>query len=241
MQPTQPILLDSLILSALDDASYRSASTHQAEVIQHLCHTSAIRRTGEVLLLSEELKLPNGTHAINNGSVNGAHDQALPSRLKVVMTEPVMQGYCREDHTQIIVTPPTNKQVPEDATEQSFPKVVDLNIDEDFLAAALMGDLDGPLEDTAPTEEGVAQQPNGHLQPDAVASSDHRRTAKVVVHSTIPARHLLSPNPPQSEDGTIQVLVKTQDLGRLGLFGGDFVSRYRLPIVRPKASSDCKC
>ena len=155
---------------------------------------------------------------------------------RIVMTEPVLQGYLEPGNTEILVLPPTDAPAQIEGNgpdaKRSARKVsqAHYDVDEDFLAASVMGGLDGP---SGPALNGFSPSA---LSPIASPSlrSDKSQSIPSALHSrsrTIAIQALrnpvdtttLQPVPPVDEDDETQVFVRTSDLGRLGLFSGTYV------------------
>lgn len=181
-------------------------------------------------------------------------------RWKVAMTEPVLQGAAVKGLTRFLVLPPSGEEDEETggaSLETMYSSETeddsldfDFEIDESFLASTVLAPrqhngsayptpLTSPLPQH-PSSDSNALALNGlsHASfPLHASSSPHNKpssgsavTPVSLVHPV--PRDLLVPSPDKDEDDVSRILVATADLGRLGLFSGDWVA------LRPSSEGD---
>jgi len=230
LKVSRPIQLTQIILVAEDEDSYSWACHHQQGLKSHFCASERIYKQGERVSIPCVGGLQNGAHP-NGDSVD--EPAIRTAKFEIVMTEPVLRGYCSSVSTEFIVTPPSdfraNHHSESDLTTGSF------DIDEDFLAASLLGGLSDEEDSDDRMKEnlelnGGQQAPtlgptNGFsLHAHENRSKSHHRMVCVASLGKIlerPLQHLLSEG---VEDETLIASIRTEDLGKLGLFHGDRVS-----------------
>ncbi|KWU43793.1 AAA-domain-containing protein [Rhodotorula sp. JG-1b] len=233
-----PIALSSVILTALDADSYANAQSAGSD-------------------LDERLARPD-RDLVRQGAV--VHVSGL-GRWKVAMTEPVMQGGIVRKQTRLLVLPPTKSAeagsaeaaggtstsasdalADDDGDEDDEPSgdssqdaFADFDLDEAFLASSVL--LPRKAHATPLTSPLPA-----HLDTHKMASFPMLEYSRTLYEETgplvgaapldfaIPAE-LLTPEPDADEDDNWRAFVSTQDLGRLGLFSGDWA------VLRQPASS----
>ncbi|GAA5930797.1 AAA family ATPase peroxin 6 [Sporobolomyces koalae] len=215
--------LTSVIFFALDSTSYDFSSQEQAAFVDRLANTAEVVREGDVVRLER-----------------GAW--------QVAMTEPVLQGAVVKGQTRIVVLPPTEEDsVPAKSEQASHSSEDDepldddndddFDIDESFLANSVLTPATsrfGPTPLTSPLSTGSRQKqffPLGALSASTSAVSSPSRIVPAPLSHPI-ASDLLTPVPDPDEDDTARAFLSTADLGRLGLFSGDWA------VLRGHESND---
>lgn len=187
----QVIPLQEVFVQALSSSAYSSAKSDLAAFEDWLCHGQRILRQDSVL------------------SQDGPHGS--PLLYKLIMTEPVLQGYAQKSQTLFTLLPPTedrpavngrgdqSSSVPEDAHIEFDDE--DLEIGESFLAGSLV-----PQSTLYPQENGSPTI--------SVPLFAHELTARP---SSTPIYSAL-------DDQTMYV--RTVDLSKIGVLDGDWVSAF---------------
>jgi peroxin-6 len=219
-----PIVLSSIVLVSHDTGSYELASKEFRTFETRLKVRGDVLRQGDTLELSEDAA----------GEMEG-----VSSSWSIVMTDPVLQGVYKEGLTRFLVLPPqqgdtgkgrlaiTNGDEQKEETgeeDQGEEEEGDeFEIDESFLANSVL---------TPPPSAFLALPPvsplkgeiifNGTtLAPAPLPSSGTLITPLALLHP-IPSC-LLIPRPADDEDDHPRCYLRTSDLGRLGIFSGDWV------------------
>lgn len=232
-----PIALSSVILIALDADSYAKAQSAGSD-------------------LDERLARPD-RDLVRHGAV--VHVPGL-GRWKVAMTEPVMQGEIVRKQTRLLVLPPTRNAdsgsaeaadgtstsasdtLADDEDEDDEPSgdssqdaFADFDLDEAFLASSVLlprkahaTPLTSPLPAHLDTHK-MASFPM--LEPSRTLYEEMGHLVGAAPLDFAISSELLTPEPDADEDDNWRAFVSTQDLGRLGLFSGDWA------VLRQSASS----
>ncbi|GAA5903296.1 AAA family ATPase peroxin 6 [Sporobolomyces salmoneus] len=221
----RPVPLTSLVLFAPDSPSYTYASDQQDAFISQL-------ESGEIIRERGSLKLKEG-------------------KWKVAMAEPVLQGVVVKGQTRVIVLPPPGQGDDENENDSSSTKTLedrlriskveendsqddeeeDFEIDESFLANSILTSGShstrfGQTPLTSPLSTSSKQRqffPLDGLTSSTVTLNQQRsRLVPLALDHPIPSE-LLTPVPDQEEDDVPRAYLSTNDLGRIGLFSGDWV------------------
>lgn len=169
---------------------------------------------------------------------------------RVAMAEPVLQGVVVHGQTQVLVLPPQgsdahgSSESPEglpngsrdehdgsttEEEEADDEELLDFEIDENFLAGSVLSPLrsantplTSPLTDSKHSSFPLLSASTASLTP---AQGPAPRAGSVV--SAVALTHpvpseLLVPQPDADEDDVPRAFVATAELGRLGLFSGDW-------------------
>lgn len=228
---TRPVPLASIVLISLDSAAYAFASSDKAAFEAEMERAQAIIREGEVIGITS--------------------DRDSARRWKVAMTEPVLQGVFQRGYTRFIVLPslggadqgsvesvttsmpaPENSNVdhpsPSDSDDDE-----DLEIDESFLAASVLGPSrpsqpSTPLTSPPSKPDGFQQTFRSSQLDQATTQSPQRRTPGSIVLQPQNLQHpvpqdSLVPRPSGDEDDTPRLYLRSADLGRIGVFSGDWL------------------
>lgn len=197
-------------MQALSTESYSAAKAHSSALEDWLCCDQRILRQDSVYTI-DPLSL----------SQEDTRDTGSPSRLeyRLIMSEPVLQGYAQKGQTSFVLLPPTevkpgvNGDV---ATGSSFTEELnsdfgddDLEIDEGFLANSLGRHLGTNSHAT----NGHSGLTNGAISTDNTAST---------LHQAFIASPLPGDIHPDLDDHT--VYIRTADLTKVGILDGDWVS-----------------
>lgn len=180
-----------------------------------------VLREGEVLLLEDE--------------------EGRARRWKVAMTEPVLQGVAQKGVTRFLVLPSptsveelTNGAAPEEEDTQDDAASDDasdeFDIDESFLANSVLTPprLSLPSSPAFPPPTNVLALTNGYMNHSTPTPRAPHGTliTPFELQQPVPAE-LLVPRPKEEEDDAPRVYLRTADLGRLGVFSGDWVVAER--------------
>ncbi|GAA6055837.1 hypothetical protein JCM3770_004784 [Rhodotorula araucariae] len=216
---TSPVQLTSVVLVALDSKSYASAA-HPAD-----------GRSLEARLADSD-----GAGLVREGT---AIRLAGAGRYRVAMAEPVLQGIVARGQTQVLVLPPQGGENEDgallpngtsedaDATDDEDEEdLLGIELDENFLANSVLSQLrlaNTPL--TSPLPEGQLATSTSFPLATSLADTGTARTGTAV--AALPLEHpvpaeLLVPAVDADEDDIPRVYVATTELGRLGLFSGDW-------------------
>lgn len=151
-------------------------------------------------------------------------------RWRVAMTEPVLQGVIRKGTTKFLVLPPSGEEAVEEGDapriedglateekedqegEEEEEEEQDFDIDESFLAASLLAPT------PQPTPSFALALTNGHPTPSTLPLGS--LSPSPLLHP-IPSA-LLIPRPTPEEDDTARCYLRMSDLGRIGMFSGDW-------------------
>ncbi|GAA5964160.1 hypothetical protein JCM3765_005357 [Sporobolomyces pararoseus] len=217
--------LSSVILFAIDSESYSFASERQEAFI-------SLVENGEVIREGDVLRLKQG-------------------KWKVAMAEPVLQGAIVKGQTRVIVLPPSGQEMGEEdekpsSTSSSGQQLKltnhaceeddsqdddeEFEIDESFLANSVLTSAShqtrfGQTPLTSPLLTSSKQRqffPLGDLS--ETAGEQQQERSRLV---PLPLQHailseLLTPVPDQEEDDVPRAYLSTSELGRIGLFSGDW-------------------
>lgn len=234
---TRPVPLSSVILVALDTESYATATADAAAFERRMEEQGDVVREGEVIA-GQARELGNWKVAMAEPVLQGIVKRGFTSFL--VLPSPsngVQELENGEEHAEVEQGDTQDDEETVRGAEDSEEDDVDAyEIDEAFLAASV---LSPPRRSLPPTpispprlspNNGLALT-NGHasfpLSPTASIPAPKRPTSSLSVTAR-PLQHsvhsaLLVPRPRDDEDDTPRVYLRTQDLGRLGLFSGDWV------------------
>lgn len=223
---TRLIPLTSVILFALDSQSYSYASAQQDAFLEKIGRSGNSSQSGVITREGETLKLNEG-------------------RWKVAMAEPVLQGAIIKGETRLLVLPPSGDEDDEEAgrtatstqdhsrrTSQSSgeddSQDEDFEIDESFLANSVLtphhNNRFGQTPLTSPLSNSSRQKqffPLGELSATTSTSSRHSQLTPIPLSHAVSSQ-LLAPSPEQDEDDVPRAFLTTIDLGRIGLFSGDW-------------------
>ncbi|BGP43176.1 peroxisomal assembly protein [Rhodotorula kratochvilovae] len=225
---TTPIPLTSVVLVALD---------------AHSCAHAAHPATGHSL--EARLADADGADLVREGATLCLTGQGAADRYRVAMAEPVLQGVVVRGQTQVLVLPPQGDDAAaggdgvtlpngtsehgdateDDEEEEEEELLLDFDLDENFLANSVLSPLraaNTPLTSPLPDHKlaNVSSFPLSALAPAPAARAGSVVSAVPLAHP-VPSE-LLVPAPDADEDDVPRAYVATAELGRLGLFSGDW-------------------
>ncbi|GAA5824221.1 hypothetical protein JCM5353_000355 [Sporobolomyces roseus] len=222
---TQLIPLTSVILFALDSTSYTYASAQQDAFLGKIGGERS-SQSGVVIREGDTLRLNEG-------------------RWKVAMAEPVLQGAIIKGETRLLVLPPSgededHEEADKSATSQDHSRRTsqssqeddsqdeDFEIDESFLANSVLtphhNNRFGQTPLTSPLSTSSRQKqffPLGELSSSTPPITRQSHLTPIPLSHPVSSR-LLTPMPEQDEDDVSRAFLSTMDLGRIGLFSGDW-------------------
>jgi hypothetical protein len=198
--------LVELVLVALSASAYHVAETSPADIQQELAARRRILRQHDIVNIVVPSHLPNGS-----GSGPQRHDL----QYRVVMLQPVAQGYVIEGKTKVVVIPNQLHEAPIEPNCHNFDELMtpseDSNseINENFLIHSVLGELGteaslarsataGDLGDHHPVNAKFSAQPLAMAFLDSIHHGAYA-----------------------DQDG----FIRTAELARIGIFSGDWV-RY---------------
>jgi hypothetical protein len=196
--------LFELVLVALSAPAYHIAETSPADIQRELAAHRRILRQHDIVNVATSSHLPNG-----GCSQSQMHDL----QYRVVMLQPVAQGYVMEGKTKIIVIPDQLLEIPVAPNTVNFKESVSSSedgnseINENFLIHSILGQLGTEASLTRSTMAegfGDCKPANTHFwaQPLKMDFMDF-------IHQDTYA----------DQDG----FIRTADLARAGIFSGDWV------------------
>lgn len=211
IQPVDILQLSGLFLCAKHRAAYEWAQKPQN--LQDLLYAPSF--TDRIYRQGEEVRTDT------NGGVY---------EYRIAMTEPVLQGTIAQDSTQIVVLPPAGLAGPSSRGPVASTRKVSqarFDVDEDFLAASMMGRLEVSVPAVAKQHNGAAHSNGSGKELEA-----RKDTVRVITLQRKVEPNSIRPTPSAEEDEEIQAFVRTSDLGRLGLFSGSYVRQSRYCVFR---------
>ena len=199
-----PTPLFELVLVALSASAYHVAETTPANIERELAADRRILRQHDIVNISSPSHLPNGS-----GSQSQRHDL----QYRVIMLQPVAQGYVKEGKTKIVVIPDQLLEAPFESNPSDFNEPVSSSedgnseINENFLIHSILGQLG---TETSLTRSVMAEDFGDHhpvntkflaqpLTMDFMDSTNHDVCA--------------------DQDG----FIRTAELAKAGIFSGDWV------------------
>ena len=216
---TSPVLLSQVVLSASSASVYASATSNTQCIQDWLCENQRILRQGETY------RIPHHAHA---GLANG-YKEAHHISLKVLMCQPVLQGYADEAKTEFVLIQSANDEVVHDAMDPAT-QVSHLDIDEDFLAASFLGELSAVSAGRSLTNgfgsPGVhtPSAASDMLDASYVSNIDAgKRTVPISAWRYQPFGDELLPAPQTGSDPEARAFANAATLVQLGVFSGDKV------------------
>ncbi|BGP35154.1 peroxisomal assembly protein [Rhodotorula toruloides] len=209
LRVAQTLPLASAIFLSLDSSSYTNVSDKSGRL--------------ETLLAGKDADL------VREGDVV---DLPGVGRWKVAVTEPVLQGAFVKGKTRLLVLPPADGGAQEeeavdpglangtDASEED--DLLDFDIDDSFLASSVLPSRRShatPLTSPLPSSTQNGKPFPFIANPPATHSGTP--ISALPLSFPVPAESLI-PTPDADEDDLPHALATTADLGRLGLFSGDW-------------------
>ncbi|KAH0584181.1 hypothetical protein H2248_009739 [Termitomyces sp. 'cryptogamus'] len=204
VSPTELVLLTEVVVMALSTLAYQIVCERESMLEDWLCREHTILRHGDV----HTLRQPPC-----NGNDNSSSSVAYSYRL--VMVEPILQGYARKGTTRFIVVLSDG----DDTTYASIdPETVEcenevVEIDEAFLAKSTVP----PVLD-----------PHGTVKEAANAVDTFSQDAEISFHT------MSLPHPINLAADHCTLYTRTVDLSKIGIQNGDWT------LVRPSSTSNSR-
>ncbi|KAG8760764.1 peroxisomal assembly protein [Serendipita sp. 396] len=214
ISPITPVSLGEVILATRSESAYIFANTDRKKFEATLLSSCRFVREGETLSLHPPTEDGNG-HSPNSH----------PHQYRVIMTDPVRQGFFNSNKTRIIVvsdvqekTPDSSSSAPSDEAWMSDEEPGS-DLDESFLLSTLTN-----KEDNQPTQRSQELDAGEkEVTFDVLALHESKVTST-------------------NEYSDITVIIKTTELAKLGVFSGDWVvasnplNRSAMQLVRVEGS-----
>lgn len=238
----RPVALSSVILVSVDAKSYAVATNNAAAFESQLAEQNEVLREGEVISLAGaggstgRWKVAMAEPVLQGVMQKGyTRFLVLPSAAGL---EEAGDGTAGEGHAELEAAAAFSSEEDtgrgaEDSEEEDKD---DYEIDEAFLAASVLSPGRHSLPPTPrsppPSSANGLALTNGHTSfphgpsSSPTAPSNNSATSIAVLPASLQqpiSSPLLIPRPPTDEDDTPRVYLRTSDLGRLGLFSGDWV------------------
>lgn len=144
---------------------------------------------------------------------------------KVMMTEPVLQGYLTTE-TDLIITFMDKNSVEEEQKEAEQPadytSLGEADIDQDFMASSFLGEIK-PSNGLHFSLDGDHEQTNGFVEGDAQLPEAPSITFTAAALDTALDLSEIHPKPSKRDDPEIFVYLHLADLAKLACFSGDWV------------------
>ena len=193
-----------LVLVALSASAYHVAETSPADLQQELATRRRILRQNDIVNIATPSYLPNGS---------SSQLQRHNLQYRVVMLQPVAQGYVMEGKTNIVVIPDQPLEAPVDPNALTFNELTspsedgNSEINENFLIHSVLGELGTEANFARST---TAEDFRDHHLVKANFSAQPLTMAFVTTlhHDTY-----------ADQDG----FIRTAELARIGIFSGDWV------------------
>ncbi len=199
-----PTPLFELVLVALSVSAYRVAETTPADIQRELAADRRILRQHDIFNIASPSHLPN---------CSSPQSQRPDLQYRVIMLQPVAQGYVMEGKTKIVVIPDQLLEAPVEPNPFNFNEPVSSSedgnseINENFLIHSILGQLgtETSLTRSIMAEDFGGQHPVNTkflaqpLTMDFVDSTNHGACA--------------------DQDG----FIRTAELAKAGIFSGDWV------------------
>ena len=190
-----------LVLVALSASAYHAAETNPTNILQEFAAHRRILRQNDIVNVGTPFHLPNGN--------SSRHDL----QYRVVMLQPVGQGYVIEDKTKIVVIPNQHPEAPVEPNSlnldepRSPSEDGNSEINENFLVHSVLGELG--------TEANLARSTMAERFGD-----HHLVNAKILAQPlTMAFAHSVHHGTYADQDG----FIRTAELARIGTFSGDWV------------------
>lgn len=210
--------LHDLILSAQDGVSYAFAQSSPGQLGELLAKDRRILRQNEVL----ELKIEDGSKV----------------SFQIIMTEPILQGYFDLQRTSFTVLAPqtSTKELQNGHADYGNEDLFqELSVDESFLGQDLF-DLGEPLPSFKQMNGEAPESSNvSHISADKeLDNSWHTCTCSALSVPLDQLQYLSQSNQIGTWDHSADLLVRTRDLLRFGLFAGDYALVSSAQLSQPR-------
>ncbi|KAF9066818.1 P-loop containing nucleoside triphosphate hydrolase protein [Rhodocollybia butyracea] len=198
---TIPILLTEVYVTALSPASYDAAIAHETLLEKLLCDQNRILRQGSIHSTGPDALLPNGSESHSTHRLG----------FRIDMLEPVLQGYAEIGRTTFFVTSAGDLDENEDDTSVLSSDDESVEIDEEFLANAVVYPSHDPI---SPFTHGPKHVENGTTD---------------LFFKALP-----SSIPVSAHQDDCTLYLRTVNLGHLGVLSGDWA------VARCSENSQCR-
>lgn len=234
------MLLSEIILIAESQSAYEFSLKYHGKLMAALCSGSRLFRQGSTITLAVEENMLQTNGQDRHDLITRLHNpNDHIHQFHVLMTEPTLQGYALHDSTRFIVIPTAEEPRASMVVNGDHPSSPDgegmtahlnesefetLEIDESFLATGLISSI--PLVTGVVTANGgshnLSQEEYKLRSP---TLPDPRRLFSGSPSLTFQLVPFSAPIPysPEPFDAECCVILRTSDLGRIGLFNGDWV------------------
>jgi len=199
-----PTPLFELVLVALSASAYRVAETSPADIQRELTSHRRILRQHDVVNIATPSHLPNGSN-----SQSQRHDL----QYRIVMLQPVVQGYVMEGKTKIVVIPDQHLEAPVEPNSLHLDEPVSSSedgnseINENFLMHSILGELGTE----ATFARSIMADDFGDHHP-----ANAKFWAQPLTMDFVESTHC---DAYADQDG----FIRTAELARTGIFSGDWV------------------
>ncbi|KAG8899708.1 peroxisomal assembly protein, partial [Tulasnella sp. 403] len=260
-------LLTELFAVALSSSAYALAQNSPQTVESWFCSrpTRRILRQGEILTFTQEHQNGNGStrngvldvfssgpHSSDDQENGDTESMAFSYKYRLLMVEPVLQGYAKVGETRFTVMPaddisgatndhgqsdlPPNASDPTVQIEDRPPQETEtmssteyddddanaFDIDENFLARSVLNPI--PADENVPGASPIGTEEastSGETAPPSVVQQAARGSGNASAPSFL-LRSLDASVNLGKEDEEPAVVVRTRDLGKVGVFSGDW-------------------
>ena len=199
-----PTSLFELVLVALSASAYHVAETRPTDIQREFAAHRRILRQNDIVNISTASHLPNG---------GSSEPQRHDLQYRVVMLQPVAQGYVIEGKTKIVVIPHQLLEAPVEPNSLHFDEPMspsedgNSEINENFLVHSVLGELG---TEASLARSTVAEGFGGHHPVNANFLAQPLTMAFVnTVHHGA-----------EADQGGF---IRTAELARIGIFSGDWV------------------
>lgn len=230
-RPTSEAALPSLLITAIQEPTLLSSLvliSHDLESYELKNLEELVEREGAVIREGELLSVVLGE----------GEGKLKRFRWRVAMTEPVLQGIVKKGFTKFLVLPPTHSELEdgleyeevegieyeemeeEEEEEEELIEFEEFDIDESFLTASV---IPPPSRSQPSTPSFLASNALALINPSIQPTSTHHLSIEAHPLTQSVPSNVLIPRPEESEDEVPRVYLKMRDLGKLGMFSGDWV------------------
>lgn len=214
--------MTAVFASALSEAAWEFASTSQVKLEELFCAEHVIIRQGGLRIFTVPETRINGHVA--------SKPPLLALEFRIVVSEPVLQGRGKLHFTRFFVAPPSceegvdggvtlsngfNGYQPDSPTSEEF------EIDEHFLAGSVLRPLIRRPPYGSSTE--VTDSSQASESGDALSQAEPARPREDLIRKDGLVAHPMS-NAVDVEGAEHIVYMRPEELGRLGIFSGDWAS-----------------
>lgn len=226
--------LTDVFLSTSSPRVFQNARDHTEQIEGWFCKNNRIIRTSDTVCY-EDLR------EIFGESVGSEIESS--ATLQIVLTEPVTQGFAVPYKTRILITlneHPTKLDSVVNGSTDGLDELTEkldgecFDIDESFLANATLYNTDALHDSSYGSTVRESHPIKSHCENQTQLVQDVP-SSSVNTHTLYPPRQLLvqplNHNIESGADGTFTVFVRTDELSKIGIFDGDWVSDHRIFIA----------